>query len=80
MLTVVKRSAFSGTMNEMELPITLDRLERWEQSGQLVQDAFPDLTADQREFLISGMLPDEWDDAYGEEQWDDIDLGDEPAF
>jgi len=32
--------------------------------GTLIQNAMPYLTADQREFLISGLTPDEW--PYGE--------------
>lgn len=31
-------------------------------SGQLVQDAFSRLNADQREFLMTGMTPEEWDE------------------
>jgi hypothetical protein len=30
------------------------------QQGKLVQEAFPFLSPDQREFLISGLTPEEW--------------------
>lgn len=41
-------------------------LIRWT-AGELIQDALPDLTLDQREFLISGLDPDEFDALSDEE-------------
>lgn len=35
--------------------------------GILIQDAFPFLTADEREFMLTGILPEEWDAMFGEE-------------
>ena len=46
--------------------------------GALVQDAFPYLTASERELLISGICPSCWDKMFGgdleEEDDDEIDL------
>lgn len=41
--------------------------EDWEdyQNGKLVQDAFPYLSADERELLISKICPDCWDKLFG---------------
>jgi hypothetical protein len=41
------------------------------QMGRLgfAQDAFPNLSADDREFLISGTTPEEWDELFGD--WED---------
>ena len=41
------------------------RFERW-QSGQLVQDVFPDLSADLRELLLYGTHPPCWVALYGD--------------
>jgi len=35
--------------------------------GALIQNAFPFLSLDEREFLLTGMTPDEWDEICGEE-------------
>jgi len=43
----------------MELPITNEQLNRWEQ-GELIQNVFPDLTPDQREFIMTGITGEEW--------------------
>tara|TARA_B100000780_G_C20988109_1_gene395067 strand:+ start:124 stop:300 length:177 start_codon:yes stop_codon:yes gene_type:complete len=32
------------------------------QRGMLIQDAMPDVTVDEREFLISGIYPGEWEE------------------
>ena len=38
------------------------------QSGELVQNAFPYLSAEEREMLISGICPDCWESMFGEEE------------
>ena len=37
------------------------------ESGSLIQDAFDFLNADQREFLMTGMTPEDWKEMFGEE-------------
>lgn len=41
-------------------------------AGKNIQIAFPDLSADQRELLISGICPECWDEIFKEEDEDDI--------
>lgn len=38
------------------------------QNGAHIQNAMPELTADEREFLLTGMTPEEWDATFGEEE------------
>lgn len=59
-MKVTRKSILSGKMNTMELDITQEQLDMHER-GYLVQYVFPKLTDDQREFLITGILKDEWD-------------------
>jgi hypothetical protein len=54
---------YSGKVNTMDLPITDEQIARWE-SDTLIQNAFPNLNADQREFLMTGILPEEWDEMF----------------
>lgn len=52
-----------------ELDISHAAVEAWRNSTVLVQDAFPDLTDDQREMLVSGVGPKCWDELFkGEEE------------
>ena len=55
------RSQLTGDMNTMELPVTEAQINQWRQSGQLIQRAFPNLSPSQREFLMTGATPEEWD-------------------
>jgi len=61
---VHKVSILSGKEGSMVLPTRQGNLEHWIDTCMLVQDAFPHFDADQREFLISGITPDEWNNTF----------------
>ena len=65
---VHKQSIITGNHNSMVLPTRQGELEYWEESMTLVQDAFPHFTPEQREFLISGSTPEEWNELFSEEE------------
>ena len=62
MLQVINTSALTGKEHSMLLPVTKEQIKRW-QDGELVQDVFPFLNDSQREFLMTGITPEEWDKA-----------------
>jgi hypothetical protein len=63
---VTRRSVFDRQMYTMELPVSQERIEIWASgAGALIQDAFPELNADQREFLMSGATPEKWEEMFG---------------
>jgi hypothetical protein len=45
----------------------VDAHERWV-GGELIQKAFPDLSADEREMLMTGITPGEWEYTFGKEE------------
>lgn len=59
MIRITKRSVFTGKLNSMILPVTLEEIRAW-QNGVLIQVAMPQLDADQAEFLKTGATPQEW--------------------
>jgi hypothetical protein len=63
-MKIIKKSAFTGRMNEMDLDVTPQALQRWH-DGELIQNVFPHLSRDEREFLMTGVTGDEWRDAFG---------------
>jgi len=72
MIQVTRLSVLTRKMNTMELPISQEHLDIYDTVGDiLVQDAFPNLDKEQREFLISGITPQEWNNTFGEEEDDD---------
>lgn len=66
-MIVRRKSPMSGKENEMDLPITQEQLDDWTSRRKLIQEAMPHLSADQREFLLTGIMPAEWDELFGGE-------------
>jgi len=48
----------------MEIDVTLEQLRSWQVDGVLIQNAMPHLTSDEREFIKTGITPEEWDSAF----------------
>jgi hypothetical protein len=65
-MKITRRSILSGIERTRDLNVTHEAMDRW-RSGTLIQDAFPDLSADDREFLMSGITPTEWEKEYAPE-------------
>ena len=65
-MLITRKSLISGNINSMSLPITEEQYNAWEQ-GTLVQVAMPHLSPDEREFVMTGITPEEWADNFGEE-------------
>ena len=42
------------------ITIDIDKYYRWKSRRYLIQDVFPELTIEEREFMISGNTPEEW--------------------
>ena len=62
------KSQMTGKYSVRELACTEDEFIQgfadW-QNGMYIQDAFPMLDADDREFLMTGVTPEEWLAAFG---------------
>lgn len=70
-MKVTVANAFTGIENTLDLDITqeqFDRLNIRHEVGEKVQDIVPHLSADEREFLINGLLPGEFDEIHGPEE------------
>lgn len=69
-MLIRRKSQLSGKTNEMDLPVTQEQLDTWQRSGELIQRAFPNLSPDQREFLLTGATQAEWDKTFPPEDED----------
>ena len=65
MLEITRRSIVSGAKNTMKLDVTMHEYLLWRE-GMLIQKAMPNLSAVEREFLITGMSEAEQDELYVE--------------
>jgi hypothetical protein len=63
-MTITKRSKMTGKEHTREIAISEEQIARW-RGGAYIQDAAPHLSPDDREFLISGTTPEEWEAAFG---------------
>jgi len=54
-------SALSGGVSSMVLEITEDQLYAWAVDGVVIQKAMPNLSPEEREFLMTGIRSEEWD-------------------
>jgi len=67
-MIVKVQSMLTGNFNERDIDVTPDQLKAWYIGRLLVQEAFPGLSKEDREFLISGSTPEEWEAAFPPEE------------
>lgn len=66
-MLITRTSFISGLTRTKDIDITQEHLNDWN-SGTTIQHAMPHLTADEREFIMSGCTTAEWEAAFGEEE------------
>ena len=66
-MQIVRTSRISGNTNVMDIDITTDQFLSWI-DGSLIQEVMPNISADEREFIMTGITPDEWDAMFGEDE------------
>lgn len=62
-MKIVNRSMATGRLRTRDIPLAWNDYVKW-CLGVPIQYAAPYLNADDREFLISGITPDEWTDLF----------------
>ena len=68
LVNVTRVSQFTGKVNSMQLPVCHSQIVNQLDGLGLIQDVMPDLSPDQRKFLMTGMTPLEWTNMFGEEE------------
>ena len=63
-MRITKTSPFTGLSHTQEINVTAEQLNAW-QRGALIQNAMPNLSADEREFIMTGITSDEWNNTFG---------------
>jgi len=75
MYSFTKRSIIPPhNINTMDIPMEekdFIKAHNKYDEGALIQDAFPELPNDLREFIISGITPTEWNNAFPPEEDDE---------
>jgi hypothetical protein len=60
MIEITRRSPLSGDLHTMTIDATNEQLTAF-LSGVKVQDAFPQVSPEEREFILTGITPAEWE-------------------
>ena len=76
MIRLKRKSMFTSKMGEMEINITKKEYEeglRKMCNGMHIQNAFPQLSAGEREFMISRITPQEWEEVFSKKEEEEED-------
>jgi len=65
-MMIERKSPLTGKLHTMEIDVTNAQLHAWK-FGTLIQEAAPTLTAEEREFIMTGFTPSDWKAIFGEE-------------
>ena len=66
----IRPPEFTG-FSESQIILTADQYQRylhWSNDNLLIQDALPELSASQREILLTGIGPEEWDKEFANDE------------
>ena len=64
-MKVTRLSPVSGVKHTMDLDVTTKQIVAWEK-GEMIQNVFPNLTPEEREFIKTGITTAEWDSMFGD--------------
>ena len=67
-MLITKVSPFYGKENTLDINITEEQLQEYLSSDKPIQNVLPFLSAEHREFLMTGITPDEWNRMFKEEE------------
>jgi len=63
-MQITRTNPFTGESNTRDLDVTYGQMAAYYDEGLLLQDAFPNLSADDREFIKTGIT--DWDEMFAD--------------
>ena len=67
-MEITRTSGLTGKTHTRFIPgLTEDAIKAW-QAGAFIQDAMPNISPDDREFIKTGITPEEWTAIIGDEE------------
>lgn len=64
-MKITRVSMFTGKTHTLDIDVTEEQIMRWK-NGMLIQNAMPNLSPEDREFLMTGVTAEEWKATFGE--------------
>ena len=62
-MKITRTSMMSGITRTLDIPVTMNQLQEYA-SGGLIQKVMSNLSEDDREFILTGMTAEEWDEGF----------------
>jgi len=62
-MKITRTNPFNGEVNTLNIEVTDEQIQAY-MDGALIQDAFPNLSADDREFIKTGITAESWDEMF----------------
>ena len=69
-MKITRTSMTSGNINTIDIDVTFDQYQSWI-DGENILVAMPHLSADEREFIKTGITPTEWNELFGDDEEED---------
>ena len=66
-MKITRTSIYSGITTTASIDATAEQLQAW-RDGELIQNAMPNLSPDEREFMISGLTPVDWENIFANDE------------
>lgn len=66
-MLITRKCPFTGKENSLEIEVTQAQLDAWH-GGILIHEAMPNLTQSEREFIMTGITDEVWNDTFKEMQ------------
>lgn len=63
---IKRKSVISGIERTRSIPVNPDEYAAWQAGLGNIQDLMPYLNDNDREFILSGITAEEWDDAFSD--------------
>jgi len=64
-MIITREHFLTGELNTRSMDVTQEQLDRW-RNGELVQNAFPHLTDEERDFFVLGTTKEQWEKLYSD--------------
>lgn len=76
-MIITRKSQLDGVERSMDLNVTIDQMNEFISSDRRhIQDIFPNLSPPEREFILTGITPEQWTETFGSPEDDEDDNDD----
>jgi hypothetical protein len=66
-MNITMTSILSGITRTKNISVNKSQIYNWKIAGVLIQNAMPDVSVTDREFIMTGITPEEWNSTFNEE-------------